>query len=325
MSSKFVRVRGGRGTMLIVFGGESSLMAEHMLPDGAHDREQDWTVFFLNQIPSLTISSYTPTTDTINSNEGTSAGGGGKKQAQERLYVISLVRTKMDSSVRRGALVKALAVATPWPFCQIWKVGPALPCALPAANSHLQPLLIQSLESYFLSPSPYTLQEVYSTVSSLDFSSLPPLSRNEKLILRSTERGDIFDEKFIDHEDARSGGKEVLRGDDGEVLRKSWSTDSLGSVTSFSGIGRGRADTVSTLGSGSVGGNTTIVNGGKPMNTNAGRRRDTRYWDTKISYQHLVLPIRVPLAGFDEEVGDVSVLFGSFFFFGRSLIFLLLI
>ena len=40
---------------LCSFPSNSSILAELMLPDGAHNREQDWTVFFLNQnMPEVT-------------------------------------------------------------------------------------------------------------------------------------------------------------------------------------------------------------------------------------------------------------------------------
>ena len=52
-----------------------------MLPDGAHDRLDDWTVFYLNQIPELTVRD----------NDGDGS----------LLYVLSLVRTKKVATVRR--------------------------------------------------------------------------------------------------------------------------------------------------------------------------------------------------------------------------------
>ena len=42
---------------LCSFPSNSSILAELMLPDGAHNREQDWTVFFLNQnMPEVTLN-----------------------------------------------------------------------------------------------------------------------------------------------------------------------------------------------------------------------------------------------------------------------------
>lgn len=94
----------------------NSLLAEHMLPDGAHDRQEDWTVFYLNQIPALTTD---PSLLESSSNPERLATGGGEtgrrelksrpsaasllqpKEKEELLYVMSLVRTKKDASVRR--------------------------------------------------------------------------------------------------------------------------------------------------------------------------------------------------------------------------------
>lgn len=87
-----------------------------MLPDGAHDRAEDWTVFYLNQIPGLTVDSSLLNSPTNPERaEGTSAAVKGKLRAPESnaaaahgaegqgelLYVMSLVRTKKDASVRR--------------------------------------------------------------------------------------------------------------------------------------------------------------------------------------------------------------------------------
>lgn len=74
-----------------------------MLPDGAHDRTEDWTVFFLNQTAALTVrppASTSPATipgaePSDAPSESASHGGA------ELLYVISLVRTKKDTTVRR--------------------------------------------------------------------------------------------------------------------------------------------------------------------------------------------------------------------------------
>lgn len=84
-----------------------SLLAEHMLPDGAHDRTDDWTVFYLNQIPALTVD---PTLlDQVQAGvEGDSQEGTGRAVVDGRrrdegglLYVVSLVRTKKVATVRR--------------------------------------------------------------------------------------------------------------------------------------------------------------------------------------------------------------------------------
>jgi hypothetical protein len=81
-----------------------SLLAEHMLPDGAHDRTDDWTVFYLNQIPALTVdptllNGVQPTVE----EEGKARVGseGSRSDGSGLLYVVSLVRTKKVATVRR--------------------------------------------------------------------------------------------------------------------------------------------------------------------------------------------------------------------------------
>jgi hypothetical protein len=69
------------------------MLAGLMLPDGAEKQSEDWTIFFLNQTPLNTIApvvSDTPERDSFEPSEGF-----------DLLYVLSLVRTKHDSSVRR--------------------------------------------------------------------------------------------------------------------------------------------------------------------------------------------------------------------------------
>lgn len=96
-----------------------------MLPDGAHDRNEDWTIFYLNQIPGLTIDTTITSSTTEDSNENESDHNntlmgnnleGGRINSEfnnnnnnatriskqgELLYVMSLVRTKKVASVKR--------------------------------------------------------------------------------------------------------------------------------------------------------------------------------------------------------------------------------
>ena len=78
-------------------------LADSMLPEGAHNRDEDVTYIFLNRNQRRLDEDYLihPTLKTKDSD----------KPTQEYfLYGFNLVRTKHDSSVRRGAVVKALAV-----------------------------------------------------------------------------------------------------------------------------------------------------------------------------------------------------------------------
>ncbi|PPQ80048.1 hypothetical protein CVT24_006514 [Panaeolus cyanescens] len=152
-----------------------------MLPDGAETQIDDWTVFFLNQTPFNTISPIlaldTPEAKSI-SLPGEDLDPN-EKDKPELLCVLNLVRTKHDKSLDRGAQVLALAICTRHPFIQIFK-----------------PFLLLALDDYFSDPSQDCLARLFDAVNSMDLSGAPKLTRNEKIILRASERKDIFSEKF---------------------------------------------------------------------------------------------------------------------------------
>lgn len=69
-----------------------SLLAELMLPDGAHLRTEDWTVFYLNQTAATAVK------HELMDEVDESAGAKGK----DLLYTMSLVRTKHGSAFKRS-------------------------------------------------------------------------------------------------------------------------------------------------------------------------------------------------------------------------------
>ncbi len=76
-----------------------------MLPDGAERQAEDWTIFFLNQTPFNTIAPVLAlespeVLEEIEDDED-------EENRPELLYVLNLVRTKLDKTVRR-------CVATPF-------------------------------------------------------------------------------------------------------------------------------------------------------------------------------------------------------------------
>ena len=110
-----------------------SRLAELMLPDGAHLRAEDWTVFYLGQTESSAVAplfAHEPTSTTSATHD--LAKRASMLPAAERpkrgvpggglLYVLNCVRMKEDKSMRRGAMVKALAICTPNPYIGIYKV-----------------------------------------------------------------------------------------------------------------------------------------------------------------------------------------------------------
>ena len=154
-------------------GQDDHVLAELMLPDGVHARSEDWTVFFL---PATSFNS--PSKQAIDHAQGDTVAGG-ERNRNELFYVLNLVRTKHDNTVRRGALVKAIAVGTRHPFIQIFK-----------------PALLLALDEYFKSPSLEVLVRLFETLNTIDLSMMPSLSRDEKLILRASDRRDLFEERF---------------------------------------------------------------------------------------------------------------------------------
>jgi hypothetical protein len=59
-----------------------------------------------------------------------------------------------------------------------------------------QPFLLMALDDYFSDPSQDCLARLFDAVNSMDLSAAPILTRNEKMVMRFSERKDIFAEKF---------------------------------------------------------------------------------------------------------------------------------
>ena len=77
----------------------SSLLANLMLPDGAERQTEDWTIFFLNQRPFNTIAPVLALEPTEPRAE--EADVHDEDDSPELIYVLNLVRTKLDNTVRR--------------------------------------------------------------------------------------------------------------------------------------------------------------------------------------------------------------------------------
>ncbi|KAJ1887164.1 hypothetical protein LPJ81_006571, partial [Coemansia sp. IMI 209127] len=148
-------------------GADDSHLAELMLPDGAHARESDWTMFFLNQ-------------------KAPDESGKIPEGGPPLLYVLNLVRTKHDKEVRRGAVVKAMAVCTRHRFIHIY-----------------QATLMLALENYYRASTEETLAELYKSANQMDLSCMPRLSRHETTILRFSDDQNMFEERFVQLETRR--------------------------------------------------------------------------------------------------------------------------
>ncbi|KAI9067011.1 spindle pole body interacting protein [Trametes sanguinea] len=341
-------------------GTDEGLLANLMLPDGAERQPTDWTVFFLNQTSFNTIKPPLA----IDGDERSSADDEGSHM----LYGINLVRTKLDKTARRGAIVKAMAIVTRYPFVQIFK-----------------PVLLLALDDYFMNPSQDCLARLFDAVNAMDLSNMPNLTRYEKIIMRNTERQDVMigrsfeDYTYPDpgtavqhntshnarpgHRSTNSGDSRVsfedgvhmrgkkdrdgnVRNGGGESYKSAsgmrsptspseasfsldgsavWVGDESGldqmgfvatasaasasttSVSSVAGRGRRSTDASSSSSHGAYG------RGGEGTQSLAGASvasaalKDSHFYHTAINYNEHLLPVKVPLSTFPEEVGEGSL------------------
>jgi len=145
----------------VAITGDEHMLAELMLPDQAHVRNQDWTIFFLHKDTSqeeeeaelkaerrerrqrrkdLAAGLLDPAdVETIDEAElGDSSAEESEDSEPEGgegpplIYVLNLVNTKQDKTAKRGAVVKAMAICTRHPFLHIYKV-----CAASIARNPL--------------------------------------------------------------------------------------------------------------------------------------------------------------------------------------------
>lgn len=137
--------------------GDEHMLAELMLPDQTHMRSQDWTIFFLHkdtsaedearekrkakrrrrrrkkeeaqeagldasQLPGDGASDPDDNDDGLEGEDLESTDEEEVDDGPPLIYVLNLVNTKQDATVKRGAVVKAMAICTRHSFLHIYKV-----------------------------------------------------------------------------------------------------------------------------------------------------------------------------------------------------------
>ena len=253
---------------------DENMLAELMLPDQTHMRQQDWTMFFLHK-------------DSGNNEEEEAEKEARREARRERraareaartdgpvledetaedssddddddsisesaplMYVLNLVNTKQDSTVKRGAIVKAMAICTRHSFLHIYK-----------------PLLLLALEDYMKTPTPDTLELLYNALNSMDASLIPRLSRAERHILQASDTKDMFVEKFK------------------QMITQRLEDEAAGRIEA-------QPDS------------PTKANGGQQYSV----PRDTHEFESKIVYNGVPIPVKIPTALSPETVGDFSLI-----------------
>ncbi|QDS71122.1 hypothetical protein FKW77_009768 [Venturia effusa] len=259
--------------------GDEHMLAELMLPDQAHVRSQDWTIFFLHKDTTaedearehrkerrrrrrrkkeMAENGEPPGEEDIEDIEDDLLDDDGDDELESTddeeeaegpplIYVLNLVNTKQDQSVKRGAVVKAMAICTRHSFLHIYK-----------------PLLLLALEEYFRNPILETLASLYDAVNSMDLSLMPRLTPLERHILQASDPKDMFVEKFA------------------QMIQQRMSEDqarhSAGSDQSASSQTRYQIP------------------------------RDTHEFESRVLYNGIPVPIKVPVAVAPETVGDFSLI-----------------
>ncbi|RDW71136.1 spindle pole body interacting protein [Coleophoma cylindrospora] len=278
----------------VAITGDEHMLAELMLPDQAHVRNQDWTIFFLHKDTSqeeeeaelraerrrrrqkrkdraagLSGSEGEEMEDDLeelgeseDESEDSEPEGG---EGPPLIYVLNLVNTKQDKTAKRGAVVKAMAICTRHPFLHIYK-----------------PLLLLALDEYFKNPIPATLALLYEAVNTMDLSLMPRMSLLERHLLQASDNKDLFVEKFEHMIQIRMAED---RGESSE------------DITDFSISPEMRMDLIRT-------GTKAHVQGQSIYSV----PRDTHEFETKVNYNGIPVPIKVPVAISPETVGDFSLI-----------------
>ncbi|KAJ5483962.1 Protein mesA [Penicillium diatomitis] len=249
--------------------GDESMLAELMLPDQTHVRSQDWTIFFLHKDTSADDDeddedgtkkkkkkrkkSKADDSDGLDGslhNESNTASDEDSSDDEEGgegpplMYVLNLVNTKQDNTVRRGAVVKAMAICTRHSFLHIYK-----------------PLLLLALEDYFKSPYPETLASLYEAVNNMDLSLMPRMSILERHILQSSNTKDMFIEKF----------EQMVRQREEEEAEDIEAPPSPKKTSRY------------------------VL------------PRDTHEFESKVVYNDIPIPVKIPTVIWPETVGDFSL------------------
>jgi hypothetical protein len=140
--------------------------AEFMLPEGAHNRDLDYTFIFLNRdAPHVdqqlwcTAPKYCPKSLVYAEDAASSA--------KNFLYGLNVVKTRHDSSVRRGAIVKAMCVFSQYQFVEVLK----------------KPLEL-ALDSYFDKPGVEVLANLFKSLNAVDLSQVPRPDLLEQTLMR---------------------------------------------------------------------------------------------------------------------------------------------
>ncbi|KAF4343041.1 mesA [Fusarium beomiforme] len=264
----------------VAITGDENMLAELMLPDQAHARNQDWTIFFLHK----------DTSQEEEDEERKAKESRKKRRKRRRDRAAGIIDEEdeenedvpeeerdddddeddsesTDSEPEGGE-------------------GPPLIYVLNLVNTKhdKSPLLLLALEEYFKAPVPETLAMLYDSVNAMDLSLMPKLSLLERHLLQASDNRDLFVEKFEQMIQMRIA-------EDQREETADQSLDATRSPTKLTGISRA--------------GTKAHVEGGQSIYSVP---RDTHEFESKVMYKGIPIPIKVPVAVMPETVGDFSLI-----------------
>ncbi|OLY81700.1 Protein mesA [Smittium mucronatum] len=255
-------------------GQDPSILADFMLPDGAHARENDWTIFMINKSFSMNTtkkaSALNKSYNRLPKNPSIYSTTSIPLSSDVFYNSYDQVRTKHDSGAKRGAIVKAMAVCTKLPYFHIFK-----------------PILLLALENYYRDPTTQSLKTLYNSLNSMDLSPLPRLNIFQKTILRHSNDSSVY--KSILSLSLNNSSKLITSGTRPRSHDKN--SESKVIVTKSTpkyptGFSLNEKNSSEKL----------------PISGN-----DYRFFYTKITYQDVNLTVRIPLTLYSEEIGDTSL------------------
>lgn len=135
-----------------------------------------------------------------------------------------------------------------------------------------KPLLILALDGYFKSPSLSYLQTLYNSINSIDMTQMPKLSPSERLVLASSENTTLFSDKF----------EQALSPTGTTPAANLFESQTVGQPAYY--IDLKNQGVVSRI------------------------ARDTHFFDTKVDFNGMKIPIKIPMDYFAESVGDFSLI-----------------
>ncbi|KAK3313825.1 docking domain of Afi1 for Arf3 in vesicle trafficking-domain-containing protein [Apodospora peruviana] len=262
----------------IAITGDEHMLAELMLPDQAHVRNQDWTIFFLHK-------------DTSQEEDDQE-----RRAKQERRQ-----RRKRKRDREKGIIHESDDEdedddddldGDDWDDDDESTdsepeggEGPPLIYVLNLVNTKQDktPLLLLALEEYFKSPVPETLAMLFDAVNQMDLSLMPKLSLLERHLLQQSENKDLFVEKFEQMIQMR------IAEDRGEGVADQ-PFDASQDPPKRPGITRS--------------GTKAHIEGQATYAV----PRDTHEFESKVMYKGIPIPIKVPVAVMPETVGDFSLI-----------------